>query len=125
MSCAAGELKDLCTRLRALEAWWRSAEVDTIRACLDEADELPKRQAAEQEELRAAEDTLAQLKPDETPATQNRWRELQRTVTACRKSINDLSTAANALYAVLGIEMWWARIAHWKSGVARINAEQS
>ncbi|NTX07016.1 hypothetical protein [Myxococcus sp. CA040A] len=124
MSCAFGELKDLCARLRALEAWWRAGEVDTIRACVDEADVLPERQAAVQEELRLAEDKLALLKPDETPTTLNRWRELQRTVTACRKSLNDLSSASNALYAVLGIELWWARTAHWKNGVARINAEQ-
>ncbi|NTX57953.1 hypothetical protein [Myxococcus sp. CA039A] len=124
MSCAAGELKDLCARLRALEAWWRAAEVDTIRACMDEADVLPERQSAVQEELRLAEDKLALLKPDETRATQDRWRELQRTVTASRKSLGDLATASNALYAALGIELWWARTAHWKNGVARINAEQ-
>ncbi|MBZ4398656.1 hypothetical protein [Myxococcus sp. AS-1-15] len=121
MSCV-GELADCCARLRTLRKWWRPEEVDVIAACIEEAEQLPEREATEREALRVAEDELRELVPNGTDATQSRWRELQRRVTAARKSLNDLAVASSALYAALGVELWWARTNHWREGVENANA---
>ncbi|GEL73651.1 hypothetical protein [Myxococcus virescens] len=121
----SGDLTDVARRLRGLEPWWRPSESGRIRQCLEEADALPERQAQAREAQRAAQDELAKLRPDGTPATQARWRELQGTLTAQARVLRELDTEESALLAALSVELWWARTTAWNEGVARINAMEA
>ncbi|QDE83357.1 hypothetical protein [Myxococcus xanthus] len=118
---AVGELGTVAKKLRRLEKWWRPSEVGGIQQCLEEADALPERKAQAREALRAAQDELAQLRPDGTPDTQSRWRELQGTVTAQAKVLRELDTEESALLTALSVELWHARTRGWNEGVERIN----
>ncbi|WNZ59849.1 hypothetical protein QEG98_28005 [Myxococcus sp. MxC21-1] len=119
---AVGELGAVAKRLRRLEKWWRPSEVGGIQQCLEEADALPERKAQAREAHRAAQDELALLRPDGTPSTQSRWRELQGTVTAQAKVLRELDAEEAALLTALSVEVWHARTRAWDEGVARINA---
>ena len=119
-----GELGNLARRLFALEAWWRPESVVSIREALAEAAALPERQARAQEALRAAEDVRARLTPDSTRTTQALWREEQAAVTRLRNEVVRLRQEEMALLTVLEVELWWARTAKWRCGVAVLNAQE-
>ncbi|WAM23770.1 hypothetical protein [Myxococcus sp. NMCA1] len=119
---AVGELGTVAKKLRRLEKWWRPSEVGGIQQCLEESDALPERKAQAREALRAAQDELAMLRPNGTPSTQSRWRELQGTVTAQAKVLRELDTEESALLTALSAELWHARTRGWNEGVERINA---
>lgn len=118
---AVGELGTVAKKLRRLEKWWRPSEVGGIQQCLEESDALPERKAQAREALRAAQDELAMLRPNGTPSTQSRWRELQGTVTAQAKVLRELDTEESALLTALSVELWHARTRGWNEGVERIN----
>ncbi|UAW08092.1 hypothetical protein [Myxococcus phage Mx4 ts27htf-1hrm-1] len=121
----SGDLAEVARRLRGLERWWRESEAGAIRQCLKEADALPERKAQARETHRAAQDELARLRPDGTPATQSRWRELQGTVTATARRLRDLDAEEAALLTALSVEVWHARMCGWMAGVADVNAMES
>ncbi|MFP2963367.1 hypothetical protein ACLEPN_37845 [Myxococcus sp. 1LA] len=124
---SSNALKDLANvvhRLTGLEEWWREQEAANTRKLLAEAAALPQRQAAARKALAQAEAALAEVTPDGTKGTHERWRESFKETVRCELAIAALDAEARALWLVLSVELWNARKAHWMAGLAEVNEEE-